>query len=101
MGIDNNRIERVAKQYCVHLADDVFELPLEDRECYRINHLFPRKLWNCNQRMVRTIPVSAAHHPKTCLRIRNSNLLLADATPWAGRIVVTTLFAKRTACDLN
>ena len=31
--------------------------------------------------MVRTIPVSAARHPITCPPIRNSHLLLADATP--------------------
>ena len=41
MGLGNNRIEGVAKQCCVHLVGDVFEPSLEDRECYRINQLFP------------------------------------------------------------
>jgi len=51
--------------------------------------------------MVCTIPVSAARHPTASPPIKNSNLLLADAAPWARRIVVTTLFAKRTARELN
>ena len=51
--------------------------------------------------MVCTIPVSAARQPTASPPIKNSNLLLADAAPWARRIVVTTLFAKRTARELN
>ena len=42
MGLGNNRIEGTAEQRRAHLAGDVFEPSLEDHECYRINHLFPR-----------------------------------------------------------
>ena len=43
MGLGNYRIEGAAEQRRVHLVSNLFESPLEDRERYRINHLFSQE----------------------------------------------------------